>query len=317
MVWLASTLAGCGARSGLEEAAPPDAAVVIPKPACAPGDPPTELVGSVVWPFGIGVDATHVYFTTYAKPGAVMKVPKLGGPAVVLADGLDYPDQLVMDATDLYVTVSGSGSILRLAKDGSATATVVTGLQGPSGIAADETTLYWCAYFGGSIARAPKAGGPVTALAGGASPYRIAAGPTAVYWSSFAPTVGWVPKAGGATGAIPSGGAPRTLAVHGARVYWTDSTAQEIRSAGLDGQDGKTLASVSSFADGIAVDDGGVYAGLAGGDVVRVPLAGGAVTVLASGQPLPTLVAVDDTCVYWSNTGKTPGASGSVMRAPR
>jgi hypothetical protein len=313
---LASSLAGCGARSDLDPASAPDGAVAIPAPACKPGDPVTTLAGEMVWPFGIVVDESSVYFTTYANPGAVMKVPKAGGPAVTLASGLDYPDQIAMDATDLYVTVGGSGSILRLAKDGSDTATVVTGIGGPSGIVMDETTLYWCDYFGNRIGKAPKAGGATTVLAGEEAPYRIAAGPTAVYWSSFAADVTWTLKAGGPVATIASGGNPRTLAVHGDRVFWTDSKAQEIHSAGLDGQGAQTLATLGGFADGIAVDDGGVFAA-AGGEVVKVPLGGGAVTVLASGQALPTLVAVDDACVYWTNTGDSLTATGAVMRAPR
>src|SRR4051794_33870146 len=79
IVLLACALAGCGARSDLDAAAPPDAAVVVSAPACQPGDPVTTLAGELVWPFGILVDEASVYFTTYVNPGAVMKVPRTGG----------------------------------------------------------------------------------------------------------------------------------------------------------------------------------------------------------------------------------------------
>jgi hypothetical protein len=53
---------------------------------------------------------------------------------------------------------------------------------------------------------------------------------------------------------------------------------------------------------GIAVDGSNVY-WVAGEDIMRAPLAGGAPVVVASGQTQPTGIAVDDARVYWTNFG--------------
>lgn len=54
----------------------------------------------------------------------------------------------------------------------------------------------------------------------------------------------------------------------------------------------------------------------ADGSVSRVPKAGGAATVLASGQASPTGVVVDAAWVYWASWGVT-SVPGSLMKAPK
>jgi hypothetical protein len=62
---------------------------------------------------------------------------------------------------------------------------------------------------------------------------------------------------------------------------------------------------------GIAVDSNAVYftdcAGNGAGSVKKVPLDGGAVTVLASGQECPSGIAVDSSSVYWADVGTDAG----------
>jgi hypothetical protein len=55
---------------------------------------------------------------------------------------------------------------------------------------------------------------------------------------------------------------------------------------------------------------------MADGSVSRVPKAGGAATVLATGQASPTGVAVDAAWVYWASWGVT-SVPGSLMKAPK
>jgi hypothetical protein len=78
-----------------------------------------------------------------------------------------------------------------------------------------------------------------------------------------------------------------------------------------------TLASGLNRASGIAVDAANVYVALQGsnlGAVVRVPIAGGAVTTIASLPGSAYDLAVDTTDVYWTNLGN--GMPSTVMRAP-
>jgi hypothetical protein len=58
----------------------------------------------------------------------------------------------------------------------------------------------------------------------------------------------------------------------------------------------------------IATDAQYVYWGTSAGDLVKTPIGGGALTVLASGQTPVTSVAVDADNVYWSSFG-----AGTVM----
>ena len=55
----------------------------------------------------------------------------------------------------------------------------------------------------------------------------------------------------------------------------------------------------------IAIDDVNVYCADGSGTVFRVPLAGGRVTTLATGQTNPDAIAVDATSVYWIDNGST------------
>lgn len=55
----------------------------------------------------------------------------------------------------------------------------------------------------------------------------------------------------------------------------------------------------------IAIDDGNVYYADSSGAVLKAPLAGGAVTTIATGQTNPDAIAVDDTSVYWIDNGST------------
>jgi sugar lactone lactonase YvrE len=105
----------------------------------------TLATGSGV--FGVAADAANVYWAEMAN-GTIMKVPVGGGAATTVASGLSGPNQIAIDAKNLYVTTgtqnsSATGTIARIAKDGSAVTFLAMGLMMPSGIAVDATSVYW------------------------------------------------------------------------------------------------------------------------------------------------------------------------------
>jgi hypothetical protein len=287
-------------------------------PACVEGDPPVVLASDLDWPYGIAVDGTHVYFTLYNGTGALMKVSKAGGDAVVLEDGLDFPDEIVLDASSIYLTVNGGGQILRFPKAGGDVELLASGQFGPSGIAADDATVFWVNYFAGEVASVPKAGGEVTLLAPAeANAFRMAAGADRIYWSGLTSGLRTMPKTGGPVTTM-AGGDPRTMATDRTHVYWTDTEGDSLQRAELDEGAAETVASFpGAFPDGVAVDEDFAYVALAEGSVMKVGKGGGEPVVIASDQSSPTIVAVDDACVYWTNSALGTGKLGSVMRAPK
>jgi hypothetical protein len=107
-------------------------------------------------------------------------------------------------------------------------------------------------------------------------------------------------------------GAGFGIAVDATHVYWsTSGTVSRITKVPLNGGASSTLATEGGL--GIAVDAQNVYFTTTD-SVKKVPLGGGTPITLATGQDVPTFIAVDATSVYWTNAGSGPVPSGSVMK---
>jgi hypothetical protein len=140
--------------------------------------------------------------------------------------------------------------------------------------------------------KVPAIGQPTT-LATAVNPEQIVVDTTSVYWleasygSNQQPNDPRHPQ--GALMKMPiGGGSPEVLA------------APAINQAPLSGGVGPTLAldaaNVYWVWTSVGSDAG------AGGSVMKVPLGGGAPVVLASGQDVPSAIAVDGSHVYWTTT---------------
>jgi hypothetical protein len=129
----------------------------------------------------IAVDDVYVYFLEDGSLGRLSRVPKNGGPREVLVNDLDYPTQIALDDTYVYVAVTGTftdfppagiatGQILRMRKAGGGPYEVLADHQQlPTAIVVDGDLVYYSTCenddgTNGGIWALPKAGGTPLAL---------------------------------------------------------------------------------------------------------------------------------------------------------
>jgi hypothetical protein len=141
---------------------------------------PTSLPQTLV------LGAVDLYYTTYASPGAVWRVPKAGGTPASLAPGIEWAAALALAGDTLYV-LSGGGfrQMLRTVPvaGGNATPFVTVNVQsflidGPTVYYVDKGTT-----LNGKLIASPLADPTqTTELASSVFANRLASDATAVYW---------------------------------------------------------------------------------------------------------------------------------------
>ncbi len=144
---------------------------------------------------GIAANATDVYATT-TDSGLLVRVPRSGGDAVVVASGFVNVNAVALDSQNAYVVDIGGGP--NHTKGGLSRISLVTGsstllaanLDNPYGLAVDGNYVYFTTqgtqetdYSDGAVWRVPRDGGPLLALARAqAEPTDIAVNATSAYW---------------------------------------------------------------------------------------------------------------------------------------
>ena len=273
-------------------------------------------------PEGIAVDSSNVYWTQYwgenitgAGDGTLKSVPLCGGTPVPLAWEPAAAGALALDATSAYYVAGGA--ILKVALGGGTLTTLFSSTQVAAiGIAVDATNIYWTdgiVYGPGTadLRQMPVGGGPATTLASSSSATfsAIAVSATTVYWvDDNAGSLMSIPIGGGTLTTLISVGAPSGLVVDGTNVYWSNNG--DIVEQPVGGGVATTLATGQNVYDLVA-DATSVYWTDDASSLLKVAVAGGPVTTLATGLPQPENLAVDATSVYWTNFAS---GSGAVMK---
>ena len=121
----------------------------------------TSMLSDVV-PMGVAVNATECFFVADELGGgsvSVMSADKNGdgGVAKTLAflSG-NSPGSLVIDATNVYWTMTDHGTVMTVPLSGGTPSTLASGQNQPAGIAGDSSSLYWVNSGDGTIMKLVK-----------------------------------------------------------------------------------------------------------------------------------------------------------------
>ncbi len=229
------------------------------------------------------------------------------------------PVSLAVDANNVYVWSVGTfqlnssinnkdGTVVQIPLGGGAPTTLASKVEVVydaaylNAIASDATYVYWVDGASGSdgaIMRAPISGGTPTALyTGQYVPQAVASDGTHVVWADW--------------GTFDSQGRSNN-----------DGT---VWQGSVSGGSAIELASNQAAPSAIAIDANDVYwvnlgplgtanfPALNSGAIMKTPLGGGSVTAVATSQPVPVSIVVDNGTMYWSDYGLS--APGLVMSAP-
>lgn len=187
-------------------------------------------------------------------------------------------NHIAVNADKVFFTSASAGTVAWVSRTGGGARVIAASQASPSAIAVASSNVYWVnrgfGKAGGTVMKMILPGGTPIALANAEDyPHDIAVDGEYVYWDTFVPggTIAKVPIDGGGKvtlATVDTMTSPFAMTIDGANVYWTSH-----------GSDTNT------------------------GSVMKVPLAGGTITTLASGYDLPSAIAVGNGAVFFMSHG--------------
>jgi hypothetical protein len=236
------------------------------------------------------------------------------------------PTGVAVDSTSVYVTSGGvlfSGMVWKVGTDGSNPRVLAQGESYPMGIAVNSQSVYWADNDESHVKSVAIDGGTVQLVAYGNDVFcDVVLSPTNVYVLGqsvglvhdiimSAPLDGGPPTSlvRGIGGQSVSNAGPYGIAVDSTNVYWGDPWDAAVRQMPLGGGPVTTIATGQQGVGGIAVDSNGIYwTDSVAGTVMRAPLDAGPFAPIASWQG-PSELVLDGTTLYFST-------EGAIMKVP-
>ena len=196
-------------------------------------------------------------------------------------DAGSEPTGLFVDDANVFVTLLGTGEVIQMEKDGTGEVTLTSGEDSPIAVFARDGLVYWASYsIEGVLRSAPVGGGAVTDLVVAPAAREIYVTPDFILWTREPDDVQQIPITGspdGMTALLLSGNLlTQGLTADDEAIYWVNRQDGNVKRGAFD---------------------------LTG----ETPLAIGDV---------PWDVAVDDTSIYWTESGAAP-MSGKVVMADK
>jgi len=237
-------------------------------------------------PRGVGVvadvalDDDFVYFheTSLGPPHRLMRIPKSGGEAELLAELDGFPWGLAVDDTAAYSIVGGafSGQELVAVSKGGGAPTVVADIGGSSfGVAIADGRAWWTAIDASAAVSwrsVPVAGGAVDVVTDTQCQSRLQVDGGDL-WCVSLDTVERLDRATGTATVVLSGFGTRGFEAAAGADGWVWSvggtTAEgEVRRARRDGSREELVSCRQNFPSAVVVDGDAVYVGNSGGPAI-------------------------------------------------
>jgi hypothetical protein len=211
--------------------------------ALSDGGPPVTLsTTATIAPYGLAVGAMYVYWADNSA-GTVMKAPLTGGSPTMLASGQVNPQNIAVDATNVYWINAGSpGAVMKVTLEGDTSPMTLAPAQDyPNNLVTDGTSVYWTNADGltGTVMKVAASGGAPTPIATSVSdPEGIAVNGENVYFTTYGSsggtlmdgTVESVGLDGGlVTTLATEQTGPNEIAVVGTSVYWTTADGNVVK----------------------------------------------------------------------------------------
>lgn len=233
-------------------------------------------------------------------------------PSIInLAKELNRPWNLAVDGSFVYWVENdlSAGALRKILKNGGTVTTLASSLAEPSALAVDESFVYWLerkSGSNGSLKKVAISGGLITTLATGLNNAQnhLAQDAFSLYFGDN------LPGGGGAIRKVSKGGGQvitlvnteiinlRTaVAVDSDKVYFTDDQ-NNIKTVPVNGGSVSIIGSGDPTAMVLNANDL-YWVEYANGTVKKMNKNGGLITTLASGSKSPAGIATDGSSVYW------------------